>query len=266
MIYRVMLLLLLCSSLYGQSFNAAPFQGVGNTGIALKSLYSITNNAAGLASLKSTEAAVAYQPNFLSSEISTQALYVGLPIQPMGAFGIGIHRYGLAGVSSLLTLSGVYARSFADIFSTSLTVGYHSFSVKNYGRTQTFSVDLGFQVSVTEELDIGAVFRNISKEMFADDVDQYLPREIGVGAKYDVSNSIYLVSDVYYDAFQRFNVRGGVSYELDKMFVIRAGVSSGEVQYYAGLGLNVGKMMIDCSSSFHSYLGTSPQIAFRYVF
>lgn len=265
--YGILFCLFLYSSiLYGQTFNAAPFQAIGNTGIALTSIYSITNNPAGLTGLQNMEVAIAYQPNFVSSEISTQAMYIAIPIKIKNVFGIGMHRYGLATVSSLLTISTAYARSFGDIFSSSVSINYHSFSVKNYGRDQTFSVDLGIQFSVLEELTIGAIFRNISTEMFVDDIEQYIPKEIGLGAKYIISGAIFLSSDVYYDAVQQLNLRGGVSYSIDKLILLRAGASSGPFQYFAGIGLAVNKFSIDCSSSFHPRLGTSPQLALAYVF
>lgn len=266
MLYRVILLLLLCPSVYGQIFNAAPFQGLGNTGVALKSIYSVTNNAAGLAGLLRPEVAIAYEPNFISSSISTQALFIAFPFQSDNVIGLGMRRYGVAGVSSLLTASGAYARAFGTIFSTSLSINYHTFSVLNYGKDQVFSVDLGVQLSLLETLSLGAVFRNISKEMFADDISQYIPREVGVGLKYKVSTDIFISSDVYYDPIQHLNFRGGVSYTRDKVVALRVGASSGPTQYYAGIGIDLKPFRIDCSSSFHAQLGSSPQIACSYVF
>lgn len=266
MICRVIFLLLLCSTSFAQTFNAASFMGIGNTGVALKSIYSITNNPAGLVGMANVELALAVQSNFVSSELSTQAFYLGLPVQKQGAFGIGIHRYGLAGVSSLVTLSSVYARSFGDFFSTSLSFNYHSFSIANYGNDNTFSIDLGFQVQLVDQLRMGLIIKNISQEMFLEDIDQYLPREIALGIKYDIANAIFLSSDVYYDPLQKVRIRTGLAYEIDNVIFFRAGVASGPIQYYLGIGLNVDKFRIDCATSFHPQLGSSPQIALSYAF
>lgn len=266
MICRVILLLLLCDNLYAQTFNGAPFQGTGNTGVALKSIYSITNNAAGLTGLSSAEAAIAYQANFIASELSTQVIYVALPIKKANAVGLAFHRYGLASVSSILTMSGAYVRSFGDLFSTSISINYHSFSVKDYGNDQTYSVDLGGQFPITEQITIGAIIRNISNEMFAEDIDQYLPREIALGIAFDISEQIYVSTDVYYNPFQNITVRTGASYEIDKMVALRIGASNGPTQFYGGIGLRIRNIKIDCSSSYHTQLGTSPQIALSYAF
>ncbi len=266
MIFRVILLLLLCSGSFAQSFNAAPYQGIGNSGIALKSLYSITNNPAGLVGLRGIEAALAFQSNFVSSELSTQALYIGMPIKKEGAVGISIHRYGLAGVSSLMTLSSVYARSFDDFFSTSLSFNYHSYSITNYGNDNFFSLDLGFQVLIIDQLTLGLIINNISQQLFAEDIDYYLPREIAIGIKYDIAPAIFISSDVYYDPLQKVNIRTGISYEIDNVIFFRTGVASGPLQYYAGIGLKLNNFRIDCATSFHPQLGSSPQIAISYAF
>lgn len=266
MIYRVIMLLLFSSSGFAQTFNGAPFQGAGNTGVALTSIYSITNNAAGLARLSDIEVALAYQPNYISSELSTQAFYVGVPIRQQGALGLAMNRYGLAGISSLLTISSAYSRAFADFLATSITLNYHSFSIANYGNAKSYSVDLGFQLAIIEEFTLGAVFRNISREMFAEDVNQYLPQEIALGMKYDVNKSIFIATDVYYDSFQKYNLRTGVSYDIAKVVSFRVGVATGPIQYYTGIGLRANKLQIDFSSSFHAQLGSSPQIALRYAF
>lgn len=266
MIWRIILLLLLCSSIRAQVFNAAQFEGIGNTGLALKSIYSITNNASGLADLNSAEAAVAYQANFVSTELSHQAVYFGVPFQTNNAFGVSLHRYGLSNISSFVTFSGVYVRSFGEYLSSSLSANYHSFSVQNYGSEKMFSVDLGFQFQLLEQLNLGAIFRNISNQMFQEDIDYYLPREAGVGFQYIVSEDIFLSVDSYYDPIRKLNFRAGVSYGIDGLIYFRAGASNAPVEYFAGIGVNINRIKLDCSSSFHTQLGSSPQIALAYAF
>lgn len=60
--------------LNAQTFNAAPFHGRGNTGIATESIYSLTNNLAGIGSLTDVYLAIAYQPHFMTKELRTQAV------------------------------------------------------------------------------------------------------------------------------------------------------------------------------------------------
>ena len=266
MICRVILLLLYCSSLQAQTFNGAPFLGIGNTGIALRSIYSITNNASGLVGLSSPELAVGYQMDFVSSGLSSQAIFFGLPFDSNNTLGVAVIHNGLKGISSLSTISAAYARSFARNISVSITTNYSSLKITDYGSDQSFSVDIGLQIDILEELRLGAIFRNISSDMFVSNREQYLSSEIGLGIKYDVSKSIFLSSDLYFDNVRQLALRSGMSYIINNMFSIGLGMSTEGTQYYAGVGLYLRKFRINFSSSFHSQLGSSPQVAMSYAF
>ena len=266
MLVRIMILLLLSYNLHAQTFNAAPFQGMGNTGLALESIYSLSNNSAGISKLKQTYVALAYQPHFISSEINSQALFFATPIPDVGAVGFSANNYGIRGISSLLTARAIYARSIGPQLSTSISANYHSFSVKNYGRDNTFSFDLGFQFQLDDRFQIGALARNISKAMFEDDVNEYLPYEVGLGFAYELSKQLSLTSDVYYNWEDNINYRGGLAYDIDRLIILRAGVASNPIQYFAGIGIRLDRFLVDISSAFHTKLGSSPQIALAYGF
>lgn len=266
MIVRIAILLLLSYNLHAQTFNAAPFQGMGNTGLALESIYSITNNSAGISNLDQTYIAVAYQPNYISSEINAQALYLATPLKSFGALGFSMNNYGIYGVSALTSARAVYARSIGKQLSTSISASYHSFSVKNYGRDNTFSFDLGFQFRLDDKIQFGALARNISKAMFEDDVHEYIPYEIGAGIAYELSKQLFLTSDVYYNWEDKINYRAGLAYDIDRLLILRVGAASNPTQYFAGIGIRLNQFLIDISSAFHSKLGSSPQIALAYGF
>ncbi|GGH31689.1 DNA-binding protein [Sphingobacterium alkalisoli] len=266
MFTRVILLLLISGHLHAQSFNAAPFLGMGNTGLASQSLYSVGLNPAGIAPLASASIAIAYQQHFLSSEIQSQAAYLNIPIGFLGGIGLGVNSYGIAGVSTLSTVRGVYARRFGNLFFSAVGLNYHQYYVKNYGNDFTFSVDLGFQVGITPDLFLGALFRNITSSQYQEDVEQRIPCEVGLGMNYSISDQLSLASDIYYDSQSKINYRAGLSYSFDYRFKIRTGAASNPMQYFAGLGLVLNKIQIDMASSFHPKLGTSPQISIAYDF
>lgn len=85
--------------LNAQTFDATPFHGMGNTGIASESIYSLTNYPAGIGSLTDVYLAIAYQPHFMTKELRTQAVYLGLPIKNVGALGLSMRNYGIQSVS-----------------------------------------------------------------------------------------------------------------------------------------------------------------------
>ena len=266
MMYRVILLLLLPSSVYAQNFNGAPYHAMGNTGVAMESIYSLTNNTAGIARINTVNAAIAYQPHFLSSELRSQAAYLVMPIRNIGTIGFSANNYGISGTSSFLNIRGVYARNFGDMILSSISANYHRYYIQDYQSENRFSADLGFMLILNESINIGAYFRNISFSKFDDDIEQYLPREAGVGVSYKVSKQVTINTDAIYDWYEAMNYRLGFAYSIDDIIIARAGVSSGPTQYYAGFGLKFKAFQVDFSSSFHHRLGTSPQVALAYVF
>ena len=266
MIFRVILLLLLASRLSAQEFNAAPYQAMGNTGISQKSIYSLTNNAAGISYLSSSIVAIAYQPHFLTSDLNSQAVYLVLPYKNAGAAGISVNNYGIFGTSSLLTAKASFARKFGNSISTSISANYHQFIVKNYQNAKSFSADLGFLAQLSDNIDIGVNFQNISNAKFDEESNQYLPRALGAGASYKFSKELFVNGDVIYEWMNAFSYRFGLSYNLDKILIFRGGAQTNPTQFTAGLGVNLKSFQFDFSSLFHSKLGTSPQLAIAYAF
>jgi len=266
MVCRLALLFLLSLKLHAQTFNAAPFLAMGNTGLAQTSLYSISNNPAGVALLDNIQAGAAYQNHFLSSDIQSQAMYLAIPITRGNAIAFGGNRYGLKEVSNVVILRGIYAKNFGHVFSCAVGLNYHHYYVRNYDNDQTLSLDLGFQYHVHEQLHIGALARNVSMSRYRDDILQYIPVEYGLGFCYALSDGLRFASDIYYNTETYFNYRGGLEYRIDAKVFLRGGMASHPAQYFGGIGLGLHKMKIDLASSFHPRLGSSPQLAVAYGF
>src|SRR5690606_6335847 len=239
---------------------------MGNTGIATESIYSLTSNPAGIGSLTDVYLAIACQPHFMTKELRTQDMYLGLPIKNVGALGLSIRNYGIQSVSSFLTASVSYARSFGGIFSTSVTANYHRYYVKNYINDNSFSLDLGALIRMSEQVNIGFLFRNTTFSKIKDDTEQYLPTEIAAGFLYKISKEISVAGDTYYEFEDGFNIRAGLEYSIANVVNLRGGVASNPMQYFGGIGLRWNKFQFDVLSSFHTRLGTSPQFALAYAF
>lgn len=266
MIFRIICLVLLSFRLCGQTFNGAPLHGMGNTGLAVESIYSITNNTAGIGNLPSLRLAVAYQPHYMTNKLRTQAVYIAVPTPQIGVFGFGIRNYGIAQLSSFLTANLVYAKSFGGIITSSFSANYHRYYVRDYISDHTFSIDLGALIRFSETVNVGVMVRNATLSKFKDDTEQYLPMEAGAGFLYKISDELCVTSDIYYLKNEGMSVRGGIAYTIADVVTLRGGASSNPMQYYAGAGLRWNAFQFDVSAAFHTRLGTSPQFALAYEF
>lgn len=262
----IFFLLLPCLTVHSQEFYAAPMQAMGNTGLAIPSIYNLTVNGAVISDLKRPKIALAYQPHFLSNDIRLQALFLALPLQKSNRIGFAMNNYGLRGTSSLSTLRAIYGRSFGSFFSTSVSTNYHQYHVKGYGSDRALSVDLGLHFKLNEMFAFGFLWRNISSSHFDDTIDQYISKEMGVGLMYRLSQELLLATDLYCHAMREMEARMGVAYDIDGLVVLRAGITSRPLQYFAGLGVDLGNFIVDISSGFHTQIGLSPQIALSYGF
>ncbi|NGM60341.1 DNA-binding protein [Sphingobacterium sp. SGG-5] len=266
MLFKTILLLLFSLKASAQVFNAAPFLAMGNTGLAQGSLYSISNNPAGVASLESMAFGVAYQNHFFSSEIQSQAVFAALPFASSSTLAFGMNSYGLQGVANLLTLRGSYAKQFGRHFSSGISVNSHRYYVTNYENDNTLSLDLGFQYYANDDITIGALARNVTKAQHEDVVPAYIPVEFGIGFYYKLSTALRIAYDMYYGLYTSLDYRGGIEYAVDSRVVVRGGVASHPTQYFGGVGLVLNKLHVDIASAFHPRLGTSPQLAIAYDF
>ncbi|MBL1411267.1 hypothetical protein [Sphingobacterium faecale] len=262
----ILLLSLLCITARSQRFYGASMQGMANTGLAVPSVYGLTANPAVVAKLERPQIGIGYQPHFLTQDIQTHALVASLPLRKYNTLGLAINNYGLKGTSSLLTVRAVYVRAFGDYFSTSVSTNYHQYHVKGYGGDNAVSMDLGAHFTFTKAMAIGLLLRNISFSRFDDSIDQSIAREIGMGLLYHISKEVLFTADAYYTALGEIDPRFGIAYSIDKLVVLRGGITLVPMQYFTGVGMTLGKFLCDISSSFHTQLGASPQVSLVYGF
>ena len=262
----VLFFMFLCVDVCSQEFYGAPMQGMANTGLAVPSVYGLTANAAVIGQLRRPHIGVGYQPHFLTNDIRAQALLAALPLGRTNALGLAVNNYGLKATSSLLTLRAIYVRTFGDAFSTSVSTNYHQYHVKGYGGDNTLSLDLGAHLNVSNSLSLGLLLRNVTASRFDDTIDQYITREVGAGLLFNISKEVLFTADIYYNAFREIDPRFGIAYHIDNLIILRGGATLVPMQYFTGIGMTLGKLLCDISSSFHTRLGASPQLSLAYGF
>lgn len=263
---RALLLLFLPLGVYCQIFNPAPYLGMGNTGTAQKGIYSLEKNPAGIASLSSFTAASAYQNHYLGSGVQTVALFIGTPLYSNSLIGVKAISYGIPNIAKLNSFGVAYAKKIGSSFSSSISVNHHRYYIKDHTNEKAFSADLGFQWTVTKELTFGVFYRNITASKFDVYAEQSIPNELLLGLHYNVSSSVAFSCDYAKDFnYVPSSVRVGISYSASEKFYVNGGMSTQPQQYYAGIGLVMLPFRVDFASSFHPYLGTSPQLALLYA-
>ena len=161
-------------------------QAVGNGGVAVNGIFSLTRNQAGIVHVQKPIVAINCQQFYSNSELYAQSVLFALPLQSQSKLGFNLSNFGIPGTSSLFKAGISYARKFQN-FHSALTVNYFSSYLKNYASSSSFTVDIGMQYQIFEDLRFGFLFSNVSRETFDNTSSDLLPSYLGAGVVYDIS-------------------------------------------------------------------------------
>ncbi|WP_257656993.1 hypothetical protein [Parapedobacter lycopersici] len=263
MIGRWLILLLISTKAYTQTYTGTRHQAMGGTGTALQEIYSLTANPAGLTRLDQVVVHVAYRQHFLSTEITGQTALLGIPTR-LGNMGVRIHRYGLQDAYEALHGGVVYAKPLGPKLALAISVNFHQLRIPAYRVDRSFSADAGLQYHIREDLVVGIHYQNIGN-MGYERVYGVVPSTLRIGVGYQLGKVI-LTSDAVYDLTRTLDGRAGLEYALTAALWLRGGFSLYPLQQYAGFGLAWDHMVVDVATTFHPRLGISPQMGISYAF
>jgi len=265
---RIIGLLLLLFSLNGsaQVFSVARYCGMGNTGVALQGLASLTANAAGLAVLTTPMAGVYYQEHALNTDIRTQGALIAVPSK-LGVFGAHLSNYGIRRAYGELKAGITYAKDFGGHFFSALTVNYHQLRINNYGGSQTYSVDVGLQYRIRTNWIVGARLANPGYASYDYSVYAVIPVQFSLGTSYKLHDDLLLTSDLERVLYRKkTDFRTGLEYKPSQLISLRGGLGVNEFTQFCGFGLYYQKMILDLAAVIHPRLGVAPQLFLAYAF
>jgi|SRR5690606_14435431 len=264
MIGRCLILLLISCDSLAQTYLGPTYQALGFTGAALRGIYSLTANPAGLAGLERPTVSVNYQHHFLSADIRTQSALVGLPTR-FGVFGMGMVRHGLSGAYSDTRGGLSYAKPFGHRLSVGLTANYHQLYIPAYVNVSAVSMDVGIQCHLPDGSVAGVYYTNVGGVTYGGEVYGVIPSFLKAGLSYPLPN-VVVVAEMAYSNMHRLSGHFGIDYGLGDIVHLRGGLSLNPLRQYAGLGICWQQFILDAAATFHPQLGTSPQIGVCYAF
>jgi len=237
---------------------------MGSAGVALKGVWSLQHNSAGIAEIRRPIFALGYQRHFSDQDLSTQKAVFAIPFK-QHVFGLSIHRYGLSEYSDQTT--GIaYTRNFSGALALSIMINYHQLSIHKYGESRAVSVDAGMQYRINDKFWIGTHISNPSNSKFHDLLGSTIPLSISVGVSFEFSDKVLLVSDIRKVLTAKIDTKLGLEYRMIKWFAFRGGMSANPFKQYAGFGIQYHRFALDVAISSHPNLGYSPNLAFSYEF
>ena len=240
--------------------------GIANASVALKDLWSIKHNQAGLAYLRKPQAGIAYENRFGLSELATKAGVLAIPLKK-ATLGINVSQFGYSAYNEN-KIGVAVAKKLTDRFSLGVQMNYEyfQFSASEYGQKGYITGEVGILAEVNEALTLGAHLYNPGYTKLSEFEDERIPVILRIGGDYRFSKKFNTLFEIEKDIDEEAQVKLGAEYQAHKKVYLRAGVSTEPFKNAFGVGFNFEKLKIDVSASYHSTLGYSPNISLTYQF
>ncbi len=236
---------------------------MGNSGVALRDVWSAQSNQAGLAGLSGPVLATGYRSNLLSSDISTRSIVFAYPLKS-DVFSVALQEYGFSSYSE--QKAGLsWCRVFGAL-SMALNVNLHQVQIDSYGSSRAFSLEAGFQYMLSKKLILGSHLSNPGQMNFDRSAGAEIPTAIEMGASFQLSDKLLLSGSLV----NRFNYSSdfhtGLDYKPLSCLSFRAGLNLNPFRQFAGFGYKYMHLEVDAAASYHPELGYSPQVSLGYEF
>lgn len=233
-------------------------RATGGTGLTATGIDAVWTNPAGLARAgEFFSAAATAEQRFGLTEFQTITGGAVLPTD-FGGFALQLANFGWSSYGE--TRIGVgYGRLLSDNFSIGAELTGFATQTEGYESTFDLTFGLGFQLTVTEEIYVGArVFSPLRIERAP---DEDLPQLLAVGGSYRPSDKLRIDAEAHLDAEFPVRVRVGATYLPAEQLEIMLGVTTSEAELSFGLGYQVlSDLRIRAAAVYHETLDLSPAI------
>lgn len=267
---RLITILLICLPIlsYAGGENDPPgarSAAMANTGLTFTDIWSIYHNQAGLGYIQGPTASVFYENKFLINNFAYAGFAGAIPLGN-GAIGVSYTNFGYSAYNEG-KVGLAYGMKLSEKFAVGVQLNYHTIRIDadGYGSKGALSADVGFRLQVSKNVSLAAHISNPTRTSLNDYDDERIPTVIRFGAGYQISDDLLATGEVEKDIDMNPVFRAGVEYQPADILFLRIGASSNPGLLAFGFGLNFDAFKVDLSTTYHSTLGYSPQIALTYA-
>ncbi len=241
---------------------------LGGSSVAISDFWGVFNNSAVNAYTRKISVGAYFENRYLLKELSYRGLGLIIPVAEKDAFGLSVQQFGYSQyLESKVGLS--YSKKFSESFAAGLQFDYLNTSIgEGLGSKNLFTFEFGLYSKFSKKLSVGFTAFNPARVKLNsyNDYNEYVSIVFKLGAKYDFSDNLSLITEVEKDILNSPILRIGLDYKLSEMFYVRGGLSTGVVSYSFGMGMKVKDFKFDIATSVHQVLGASPQVSLQYTF
>jgi hypothetical protein len=228
---------------------------MGNALVAVKSnSHAIYYNPASISISGKMQVAFTYQNFYEIGELNQADITTNFLLGDH-AFSVAINRYGIPDYQEFqFTIGSHY--NIAEDFVIGASTQYYILSIAEYGRGQTWGINISFFYQFLPRLSIGAMFTNLNQPEISK-ANEKLPQTMNLGFCYYPMEYLTISFELYRDIRFSPEYRAGFSYDITSSFGIRAGIENNIETFSLGFGLKTEWACSDYAVKVHPALGVS---------
>lgn len=228
--------------------------------------WSLYHNPAGIAGVESVQLGAYVERRFNLRELTYGSAGAVLPIFSRQAVGLDVSSFGFDAYREN-RVGASYAINVLEVLSLGVKLNYSNLNIAQYGSTSAFSLDVGLNTALTDQLSVGFHAYNISQSrIVGESFEEDMPTVFTAGVAYQPSEKVLVVVDVQKDVDHPTSFRGGVEYAFAPSLAARVGVSTEPLTWNLGLGLSLKQLQLDAAFGYHERLGYTPHISMSFAF
>jgi hypothetical protein len=231
----------------------------------LEDVWAVANNPAGLAGYNHISLATSLEQRFLMKELGYYALAASIPA---GKGCLGIFTM-FSGYQSFIdqNVSLGYGRKFGEYVLSGISLVYvYQKAGGEVSPVHQVSYELGAIIVLSKKVSLSFATFNPFQLYFKSQDYATLPAifKLGLSLKYSPALSIYTECEKDMEFSPCLKI--GMEYIYRETFFIRGGIKIFPASYAFGTGLRHNRFLFEFSSSYHQYLGFTPQVSLQYDF
>jgi hypothetical protein len=231
----------------------------------LEELWAVYNNPAGLARYDHFSMATSLEQRFLMKELGYYSLALAVPARK-GCLGMAALYSGFQSfIDQKITIG--YGRIFGQnvLAGVSLVYIFQKAGVESEPIHQV-SYEIGTLVLLSEKVSMAFATFNPFQLYFKSQDYATIPSIFKLGLSYYYNHSLLIHAELEKNLDYPAEIKTGLEYTFNKLFILRCGVSGLPFNYSFGAAFRTQYFMFEMAVSYHQYLGFSPLVTLQYDF
>lgn len=239
--------------------------GLGGATAVLYDHWGGLHNPAGIATTNGFAVGAFASRPYNTNLLNTSAASLAYELKSIGAIGASAQFISIGRAYQQRRFVGTVSRIFGEKFSAGMSFGFYSFQFQGYGSKAFATFSAGFIFHPTEKISVGAYVLNPVSQVISDFEDERLPMVFNSGFAYHFSDSLMLTSAMEMSLVGNYRLRNGLEYMASQKLTLRVGFATKPIETSFGIGLRAKNFQLNFSLTYHSVLGTTPNMSFDHA-